>query len=295
MRGSHPITTLRQPQRPGISRRYPPPPSAAAPQRPPPQRPPIRRPNFVVDLVSDNRNLCKSDIEALINRCKAKPERAQVCPSNCVVASLYYEQWVDALDALVWLWESRLDRVHNFLPELTSHVSVPSDRVELEDRLKALFSDRIKLLIDGDEVKKCEVKRDSLAKEYERVHRLSKRPQRQWHDLNEKENMYKCEIELVEKRIREFKSAMNCLLANVNGEALEEYGEDRLPVFEFDQLRNWIKLQSSTMKWSQMTSLMMKWCQIQRLMMRECRRLEEGLPIYGYRQQILQQINHQQV
>lgn len=166
-----------------------------------------------------------------------------------------------------------------------SQVSVPSDRVELEDRLKALFSDRIKLMIDGDEVKKCEAKRDSLAKEYERVHRLRTKPQRYWHDLNEKENMYKCEIELVEKRIREFKSAMNCLLANVNGEALEEYGEDGLPVFEFDHIRNW----------SQMKSLMMKWCQIHRLMMRECRRLEEGLPIYGYRQQILQQINHQQV
>lgn len=249
----------------------------------------------MVDLVSDNRNLCKSDIEALINRCKAKAERVQVCPSNYVVASLCYEQWVNALDALVWLWESRLDGFHNFLPELTSNKSVPSDGVDLEDRLKALFSDRIKLMIDGDEVKKCEAKRDSLAKEYERVQWLRKRPHRYWHDLNDKEKMYKGEIELVEKRIREFKSAMNCLLANVNGKALEEYGEDGLPVFEFDQLRNWIKIQSSTLEWSQEKSLMMKWCQIQRLMKRECRRLEEGLPIYGYRQQILRQINHQQV
>ncbi|KAK9949467.1 hypothetical protein M0R45_004986 [Rubus argutus] len=128
-------------------------------------------------------------------------------------------------------------------------------------------------MIDGDEVKKCEAKRDSLAKEYERVQWLRKRPHRYWHDLIDKGKMYKGEIEL----------------------RWEEYGEDGLPVFEFDQLRNWIEIQSSTLEWSQEKSLMMKWCQIQRLMKRECRRLEEGLPIYGYRQQILRQINHQQV
>ncbi|KAK9949468.1 hypothetical protein M0R45_004987 [Rubus argutus] len=69
----------------------------------------------MVDLVSDNRNLCKLDIEALINRCKAKAERVQVCPSSYVVASLCYEAMGRRARRAVWLWGVAAQRVSQFL------------------------------------------------------------------------------------------------------------------------------------------------------------------------------------
>ncbi|KAM5577142.1 ATP-dependent RNA helicase DEAH12, chloroplastic-like [Rosa sericea] len=268
MRGSNQLTTFRQPQ-PQQRRFYPQPGSHPRPL------PPIQRPNFIVYLLSDKRDLRRSDIEAVINQCRAKPENFQVSPTNLTVASMFYAQWYDALEAIVWLWESRLDRVHNFMPKLDANIYVPSDRVELEDRLRALFAGRIKQLIDGDKVKKCEAKRQNLSREYERAHKLAKRPQRYWEGLPEKEKKCRVELELVESRIREFRSAMNCLLAHVEGKELEEYGEEGLKLFKFGEIRDWNR--------------------IQRLMVRECRRLDEGLPIYAHRQQILEQINNQQV
>ncbi|KAL6225136.1 hypothetical protein ACLB2K_003988 [Fragaria x ananassa] len=283
MRGSHPHPPYRKPQPAGIPRRYPqqrqfyPGYSRAPPPRAAPQRPslPNERPNFVVDLLSDRRDLSESFVEAVIKQCRARPESVRVSPTNLVAASLHYSQWCDALEAIVWLWESRLDGVHSFMPNLHAKVSVPSDSVELEDRLKSLFAVRIRLLIEGDEVKKCEEKRQNLARDYERVHKLAKRPQRYWEDLAGKEKRCKVELELVESRIREFRSGMNCLLAHVEGKELGDYGEEGIKLFKFGEIREWSKIQS--------------------FMMRECRRLEEGLPIYAHRQQILEQINNQQV
>lgn len=277
------LPKLRQPQPAGIPRRYPPPPQrqlypsySRAPAPRAAAAPPQVRPNFAVDLHSDCRDLTPAFIEGVINRCRAKPESFQVSPTNRIAASLYYAQWYDALEAIVWLWESRLDRVHRFLPQLDAKVSVPSDSVELEDRLKELFAGRIRSLIDGgEEVKKCEEKRVNLTKEYERVRKMMTKPQRNWEDLAAVAKRCEAELGLVERRVREFRCGMKCLLAHVEGKELKEYSEKGMKLFKFGEKKDWSKMQ--------------------RLMMRECRRLEEGLPIYAHRQQILEQINHQQV
>ncbi|KAH0996124.1 hypothetical protein GBA52_019988 [Prunus armeniaca] len=275
--GPYPRATFRQPQPREIPHRYPP----RQPNSPPDgfcRRPPPRPPSFIVVLLSDQRNHQKADIDAVIAKCKYKPENVEFSPSNVIVVSLFYTQWVHALEAIVCLWESRLDRVHNLTPELNRFVSVPSDLEELQDRLRGLFTERIKKLIDGEAVKEWEAKRALLSKEFERVSKLLLRPSPVWtlDDLAQKKRRSKCEMELVESKIREFKSAMNCLLAYLDGNGLEECGEEGVQVFKF-------------------SSEVYDWGRIQSIMARECHRLEEGLPIYAYRQQILQQILTQQV
>lgn len=155
---------------------------------------------------------------------------------------------------------------------------MPSDLEELQDRLRGLFTERIKKLIDGEAVKKWEAKRALLSKEFERVSKSLLRPSPVWtlDDLAQKKRRSKGEMELVDSKIREFKSAMNCLLAYLDGNGLEECGEEGVQVFKF-------------------SSKVYDWGRIQSIMARECHRLEEGLPIYAYRQQILQQILTQQV
>ncbi|KAK9947455.1 hypothetical protein M0R45_003079 [Rubus argutus] len=93
-----------------------------------------------------------SNIEAFI-KCKAEPESVDVRPSNLIVASLFYWRWDETV---VWLWASRLDRVHNLLPKLNPKVSVPPHHlVKLEERL---FSEGIKRLIDGESARFFELK-----------------------------------------------------------------------------------------------------------------------------------------
>ncbi|CAN6567876.1 unnamed protein product [Malus baccata var. baccata] len=278
MRSSYPRSTFRQPQPSEIPRRLP----LRRPDYPPNnfyrQRLPPCRASFIVELLSDHRSLRKHEIDAVIANCKSRPEGVEVSPANRIVASLFYTQWVDALEALVYFWESRLDRVHDLTPKLNRIVSVPSDLDELRERLIALFADRIKKLMDGEAVKKWEAKKVWLCNDNERVSKLLRGHNNLWSfsELNETMKRNRSEIRLVESRIREFKSAMNCLLNYLEEKGAEETGEEGVKVFKF-------------------SSEDFDWSQIQSLIVRECSRLEEGLPIYAYRQQILQQILSQQV
>lgn len=79
----------------------------------------------------------------------------------------------------------------------------------------------------------------------------------------------------IEKRFEEFKAAVYCILAHLDGPKWEDSVDKELAVFSFGPDFDWGK--------------------IQHLMTRECRRLEEGLPIYGHRQQLLEKINSNQV
>lgn len=237
------------------------------------------RPNFVVDLVRDHRGGPVPDVKALIDQCKPAPESSKVYPSGTGVlaGTLFFHQWAPAVEAVVSFWQSRLDGAHSLVPRLNHTVVVPEDLQVLEDRLRALFAERIRRLIDGEEVKRWNEKRDRVLGEIGKVSKLLGKPKniKLLSELKDKKKRLTCEKDLVEKRVKEFKSAMNCILAYLEGKSLEEFGEDDIQV---------LRLKGK-----------FDWSRIHFLILRECRRLEEGLPIYAYRQEILEQIHSQQI
>lgn len=131
--------------------------------------------------------------------------------------------------------------------------------------------------MDGKEVKRWVEERDKLSKEIAHVAKSLRTPlpigvlEQQRH----KRNGLEVEKDLVERRIKEFQCAMRCILQYLEEEE-EEGEEDFVPIFRFD---------GSSLDWKH----------IQSLIIRERRRLEEGLPIYAYRRDILREIHHQQV
>lgn len=68
---------------------------------------------------------------------------------------------------------------------------------------------------------------------------------------------------------------MNFIKAHLE-DKLEETGEDSVPIFKFVRGE-------------------FNWNRIHHLILRECKRLDDGLPIYAYRQEILQRIYLEQV
>ncbi|PON47362.1 TNF receptor-associated factor [Trema orientale] len=235
------------------------------------------RPNFVVEVIRDHRAGSIPDAKALVDQCKPAPESFKVYESGNLAGALFFQEWVDALEALVWLWESRLDGAHWLIPKLNHGGVTPSGLREVEDRVRAVFAERIRRLIDGEEVKKWNGKRDRLLVEIGKVSGLLRKPRslNSFHELSDRKKGLNCEKDLIEKRVKEFKSAMNCMLAYLEGKGLEEYGEDGIHVLRFKGGFDWRLIHS--------------------FMLRECRRLEDGLPIYAYRQEILEQIHSQQI
>ncbi|KAJ7969446.1 ATP-dependent RNA helicase [Quillaja saponaria] len=241
-------------------------------------RPPGRllrthKPNFVVELRFGCRGCRKADVESLIAKCKSKAESFAVFPKDKVAASLFFRQWAEALEAIVCLWEFRLNGIHDFTPELISNVLVPSDMDELRDRLRTVFRDHVKGLIEGKEVKKWVEKSDRVSQEITNVSRLLETHNKlgAFNELCEKKKVRDAEKELIEKRINEFRSAMNCILNFLD----EKPTEEAVRVFKLDGDFNWKRMF--------------------KLIMRERHRLDDGLPIYAYRQDILLQILYQQV
>lgn len=238
----------------------------------PPER--LRAPNFVVDLCF--LRLRRDDVDSLITRCIPRPENFTFYPCDRVAASLNFQQWTDARDAFVCLWESRLSGNHDFTPELSSKVLLPSDRVELDGRLRSLFASHVKGLMEGKEVKRWVEEREKLSKEIAHVSKSLRNPLPigVFPQQLEKKKGLEVEKDLVERRIKEFESAMRCILQYLENNDMEE-GEGFVPIFRFDGSLDWKHIQS--------------------LIIRERRRLEEGLPIYAYRRDILRQIHYQQV
>ncbi|XP_057496090.1 ATP-dependent RNA helicase DEAH11, chloroplastic-like [Actinidia eriantha] len=231
---------------------------------------------FTVELRSDAQRFVKADAEAIIAKCKCecKLETFEFHCSGSVAASLYFHQWIDALEATVYLWGTLLDGTHSFTPRL-----VPSrcDMNKLWDRLKALFADRVKGLMEGDLVKKWKKKLgfvvdeisgiDALVKKHNRIHVFE--------ELSRKKAGLESEKGLIERRIKEFKSAMKCILNHLEGTSSVACEDEGFEVFRFSRLYEWVRIHC--------------------LIRRECRRLEDGLPIYAFRREILQEIYNQQV
>ncbi|KAL7230641.1 hypothetical protein ACSBR2_009005 [Camellia fascicularis] len=226
---------------------------------------------FSVELRSDGRGFNKADVEALISKCKYKPEGFDVLSFGSVAARLYFRRWIDALEATVYFWEIRLDGVHLLTPCL---MPSPCDMNKLRDRLRALFTDRVLQLMEGDLVQKWKRKLGLVMKEIDGVLALLRKLNRinVCEELLMKKAGLDSEKSLIEKRIEEFKSSMTTILNHLEGTLASC---DAVELFRFRRSFEWVRIHC--------------------LIRRECRRLEDGLPIYACRQEILTEIYNQQV
>ncbi|MED6123195.1 hypothetical protein PIB30_046873 [Stylosanthes scabra] len=256
----------------------------------PPNPTAFQAPNFVLYLRRGRRNLRRDFISSLISQCPSKPQSFSIFPysSKADSAILNFRQWVDTLNAVAYLWETRLDGTHDLTPELKSNVMVPSDEDELYSRLRAVFARHVKgLMQEAKELKRWEGEIERLTKEIARVEPVKDKHYRvgDFFQMNENTKRLAEEKNLVERRLREFRCAMECLLKVLEEKvgAAEErnegvngnYDYDFDAVFRFGGRLNWKRVHS--------------------IIMRERRRLEEGLPIYAYRRDILHDIHHQQI
>ncbi|XP_021897423.1 ATP-dependent RNA helicase DEAH12, chloroplastic-like isoform X1 [Carica papaya] len=248
----------------------------------PPGPDPIK-PNFIVELLRPTGRQCarvlkKPEIEALISQCNIAAENLAVFDSGPVAASISFRQWVDTLTATISLWESRLRGSHEFSVKVVSNVPVPSDTLELREKLRALFSAHVRSLLDGEALKKWRKKVEEKSSEIAAVSAKLRRKggvrQMMFHKLVDEKESLMAERDLVSKRVKEFESAIRCFLKYLEGCVAEKEdwdgGEQLVEVFKFKGDYNWE--------------------QIHHMILRECRRLEDGLPIYAYRQDILSRI-----
>ncbi|PKI72668.1 hypothetical protein CRG98_006919 [Punica granatum] len=244
----------------------PPPPSFSIFLRPSSQWPHLR----------DHRDP-RSEIQALVDKCDPPPVEFLPYRPGRAIATLVYRQWTHARDALLLFWSTRLNGEHALSLELVSPLLLPSDKQELNESLKALFLEKINGLLAGEQLRGWQKKLDSVLDDLAKVRKLLKRPNRlgAQAELSERERGLVAERELITKRIREFKAAMNCIRAHLEGKP-EELTEAFVPTFKF-ATGDFI------------------WNRIHHLILRECKRLDDGLPIYAHRQEILKSIYLEQI
>lgn len=160
-------------------------------------------------------------------------------------------------------------------PRLIQNLLVPSDIEDVRDRLKKLFVEHVKGLIEGDLVKKWENKLWIVSSEVHKVALMLAKPKSVivCNELLMKKRGLLSEKDLIIRRLKEFECAMKCILSHLEGKQLED--DEEAKVFRFGKDFDWVRIHF--------------------LMMRECRRLDDGLPIYAFRRDILRQIHYQQV
>ncbi|XP_014493823.2 ATP-dependent RNA helicase DEAH12, chloroplastic isoform X1 [Vigna radiata var. radiata] len=238
------------------------------------------KPYFKVELRLGLRPSSREDIETLIKDCKHKEQSFTFYPDDEVAAVLSYKNWEEACDAAVWFWETLLLEKHDYTPELDSNASVTDS---LDGRLRVLFRSHVMKVMEGKEVKRWVEESERLSKEIERVSRLRRN---RWHFSSTNRNVdprrgLVDEKDQVERRLKEFDSAMDCILkhlaegADMEGADVEVEDRRSVNVLKFDGRCDWKRIHC--------------------LIRRECRRLEDGLPIYAYRKDILREIHDQKM
>ncbi|CAH8353671.1 unnamed protein product [Eruca vesicaria subsp. sativa] len=241
-------------------------------------RPPAT-PNFIVQLLhpriinSDAKpsfTVRKQVITRLASLCGVPEESIHVPQFGCVAGSFRFRQWVDALSAVVSLWGFRLQGKTLLVPELVANVAVPSDVDELRERLRGLFSAHVvSVMEDGESVRKVKGEIEEKDRQVESF--SCKRGVKI--EAFEKRKGLIAERDLVVKRLEEFRNGMKSIVRFLEGSVSD--GEDDVDVFSLDGDYDWPRIHS--------------------LIRRECRRLEDGLPIYAYRRNILKRIHGEQV
>lgn len=251
-----------------------------------------KEPNFTVELLrgaaagnhhNHHRRVgvgdgVDGDLKGLIAKLKHVPQGFVPFRGGSVAGRLFFEEWVQARETMVSLWELRSHGVHLYIPRLCSAILLPSDRNELRDDLKSLFANSVRRILDGDLVRKWQKKLEHVLDQIEDVKQQFRKLSRlvTFTELIDKQKRLISERDLIVKRISEFKSAMNCILNHLEGkESHPDDDEGGGMEFSFHGDFCWSKINS--------------------LINRECRRLEAGLPIYAFRKQILRQIRFNQV
>ncbi|GKV23473.1 hypothetical protein SLEP1_g33189 [Rubroshorea leprosula] len=237
--------------------------------------------NFTIQLCSDSSSTFrKPDVQTIISKLNPSPECSTLFNSGSVAAKLSFREWAHTLSAVTSLWRFRLEGTHSFIPKFISKVLVPSDMDELGQNLRTLFCEHIKALLEGDLVKKWQGRIEEMSNEIAAISKgMTKRNSYVvFNRLDERKKRLLDEKELLASRLREFKTFMSCLLRHLNGgEVAYEDGvsEVSLQLFNFGGECDWDRTH--------------------RLILRECRRLEDGLPIYTCRQEILNRIHYEQI
>ncbi|CAL1400137.1 unnamed protein product [Linum trigynum] len=262
--------------------------SYQSPHRELSSRPPTTRlpSNFVISLLPDGTDPNSHkipDITSLISECAAPSCRRSVFSTGSVAASIHFSAWDQARSCMAKLWERRLNGDHCLTPDLRSHVMVPSDSEELRRELGAVFADHVKSLVAGEEVGKLKLEVESKRGEIDEVSRQLKAKKGVRFDLytelSNKKDALVAELEVTEKRLDEFMAAMRCILKYIGGGKLEEPAAETKGVDVEPFL-----LQGEV-----------DWVKIHRLILREIRRLQDGLPIYAHRREILARIRDSQI
>lgn len=223
-------------------------------------------------------------MNALVSMLNLCPEIVAVSCEGDVSGSLSFGQWVDALNAMASIWQSRLRGAHQFTPQLVAYVTVSSDTDELVARLKAVFSDHVRELMEGESVKKWKLKEDEKSAEIAKItEELSKNNRvLRFEKLVQTKKSLVQERDSIANRIRGFKNAMRCVLRYLGEEftekemEMDEFGKNTVDVFKFEGDG-------------------FDWHRIHALILRECKRFEDELPIYSYREEILNRVHWEQV
>ncbi|XP_009615427.1 ATP-dependent RNA helicase DEAH11, chloroplastic-like [Nicotiana tomentosiformis] len=245
----------------------------------PPEKPIQKPPNFIVQLCSTHRVLTRPQLNSLISKLPFTPQNSFVFSSGFVVGTLLYEQWNQALDVTVELWKLKLKSEHFYTPFVKENIEVSSDKEELNNSLKGVFLDHLYGILDGVLVQIWEQKLGFLMNEIDGVSSLLRKHNRigVYGELCKKRKGLEAERDLIKLRIDEFKNGIKCII-----QYLEEGGKGFV---ENEEGFRVLKFGGEEFDWDR----------IHCLMMRECRRLDDGLPIFAFRQQILKQIHCQQV
>ncbi|KAF9598768.1 hypothetical protein IFM89_031436 [Coptis chinensis] len=172
-----------------------------------------------------------------------------ISPSKYVAATLQYRQWKDTLDAILYLWGKRLKGVHYLNPNLISNVTVPSDKDELRNAMKSLFINHVKGLMEGDLVFRWRKKIEVAEKEVGEIDGAFKRRRGvklfEFEKLERKKEGLVKEIELVKKRLEEFRIGMECVLGHIDGSQYNVpfvIDDGKLDVLMFPSELDWNKI-----------------------------------------------------
>ncbi|KAJ6691124.1 ATP-DEPENDENT RNA HELICASE DEAH12 CHLOROPLASTIC-LIKE [Salix koriyanagi] len=192
-------------------------------------------------------------------------------------ARLFFQDQSDAITAVVFLWERRLAGDHVYTPVTDFDVN----EGDLNERIRGLFKLYIEKVLEGEVVKKLERKIEKLAVEIDKFTSFFKRPRRVrvYSENQAKKEAMRVEMEGVVKRVEEFRKGMRCLMDFIEGR--ENGGWGVLRVYDESNGRK--------------MNFFYYWSRIHFLILREFRRVENGLPIYGFRSEILKMLHSQQV
>ncbi|KAL6955210.1 RNA helicase [Sarracenia purpurea var. burkii] len=225
-----------------------------------------------VELQSRRGSFRATVVESLIAQCNPAPHKYFVNSTGHVAGRLFFRRQSDAVEAVAFFWERRLAGDHFMTPVFEFLDN------DLKERVNGLFVSYVKSLLQGDIIRRMEKKTKNLKTEAERLSVLLRKPKQLalCSDLRGKRKGIQAEIELNSKRMKEFRSAMKCILSYIegnksNGSPIK--GERK--VFQFEDCLDWSR--------------------IHHIVIRECRRLDDGLPIYGFRVEILRKLLSEQV